>query len=87
LLARAGPFADKTFVLSGGLTGMTRAEAKQRIEERGGRVAASVSKQTDFLVVGAEPGSKLEKAQQLGVEVVDEAGFARLLAENPPAGA
>ena len=84
VLAPSGPLADKSFVLSGGLSSMSRAEAKRRILELGGRVAVSVSKQTDYLVVGSEPGSKLEKAQQLGVEILDEEGFARLLAENPP---
>jgi DNA ligase (NAD+) len=79
LAAASGPLADKIFVLSGGLSGMTRAEAKKRITELGGRVAPSVTKQTDYLVVGSEPGSKLEKAQQLGVEILDEEAFTRLL--------
>ena len=86
-LAPGGPLAGKTFVLSGGLAGMTRAEAKRRIEERGGRVAATVSKKTDYLIAGAEPGSKLATARELAVEIVDEEGFERLLAENPPSGA
>jgi DNA ligase (NAD+) len=82
--APTGPLADKTFVLSGGLSGMTRTQAKQRIEQRGGRVAASVTRQTDYLVVGSDPGSKLEKAQQLGVEILDEDAFVRLLGEGEP---
>jgi DNA ligase (NAD+) len=84
--APSGPLLDKSFVLSGGLSSMTRAEAKRRIQELGGRVSASISKQTDYLVVGSEPGSKLEKAQQLGVEILDEGAFERLLSEHPPAG-
>jgi DNA ligase (NAD+) len=61
---------------------MTRLQAKRGIEARGGRVAASVSKQTDYLVVGTDPGSKLEKARELGVEILDEAGFLALLADG-----
>jgi DNA ligase (NAD+) len=80
-LAPSGPLLGKSFVLSGGLAGMTRLEARRRIEARGGRVAASVSKQTDFLVVGTDPGSKLAKARELGVEILDEAAFANLLAD------
>lgn len=74
-----GALAGKTFVLTGTLERMTRAEAKHRLEEQGAKVASSPSARTDYLVAGAEPGSKLKRAQELGLAILDEAQFAALL--------
>ena len=74
--------AGKSFVLTGALEGLTRAEAKALIQRAGGRVVSTVSKKTDFLLAGADPGSKLTKARSLGVAVLDLEGFNRLLAEE-----
>ncbi len=77
--ATAGRLDGKVFVLTGTLPGLTRGEAKEMIERSGGKVAASVSSQTDYVVAGAEAGSKLEKAHKLGVAVVDEEGLRKIL--------
>jgi DNA ligase (NAD+) len=76
----AGPLAGKTLVLTGTLAGMTRDEARERIAAAGGKVAGSVSKKTDFVVAGAEAGSKLARAQALGISVLQEEDLKRLLA-------
>lgn len=76
-----GPLAERTFVLTGGLAGMTRATAKERIRSLGGKVTGTVSKKTDYLVVGSDPGSKLDRAKQLKVEILDEAALEKLLAD------
>jgi DNA ligase (NAD+) len=81
------PFAGKTFVLTGTLPTLSRDEASSLIREAGGSTSGSVSKHTDFVLAGAEAGSKLEKAQKLGVRVLDEAEFRRLMAGETPAGA
>ena len=75
----SGPFAGKIVVLTGTLAAMTRDEAKERIEALGGKVTGSVSKKTDYVVAGEEAGSKLDKARELGVAVLDEAQFLRIL--------
>ena len=69
----------KTFVLTGTLAHYTRDEAKKLIEDAGGKVAGSVSKKTDYVVAGSDAGSKLDKAKELGVAVLDEAQMRELL--------
>ena len=76
----AGPLAGRTLVVTGTLAGFSRQEAEEAIRRAGGKAAGSVSKKTDFVVAGAEAGSKRDKAMKLGVPVIDEAAFRTLLA-------
>jgi DNA ligase (NAD+) len=75
-----GALAGKTIVLTGALDGLTRGEAERRIVAAGGRIGSGVTKQTDFVVAGVDPGSKLAKAKKLGTTILDEAAFLALLA-------
>jgi DNA ligase (NAD+) len=77
-----GPCVGKTFVLTGTLSGMTRDEAKARIQALGGKVSGSVSRKTDYLVAGENAGSKLSKAQSLEIDILDEAAFEELVADQ-----
>ena len=78
-VAAAGVFTGKTFVLTGTLPTLTREEAERLILAAGGKVSGSVSKKTSYVLAGAEAGSKLDKAKELGVPVIDETEFRRLL--------
>jgi DNA ligase (NAD+) len=80
---REGRATGKTFVLTGTLPTMSRDEAKALIEAHGAKVTGSVSKKTDYVVAGAEAGSKLDKAQALGVTIIDEDGLRALLESRP----
>ena len=77
----AGRLSGQTFVVTGTLAGMTRDEAKAAIQRLGGKVSSSVSKKTSYLVCGADPGSKADRARDLGVPVLDEAAFGELIIE------
>jgi len=79
---KTGAFEGKTVVVTGTLEQFTRQQAKQVIKEAGGKATGSVSKKTDFVLVGADAGSKLEKARQLGVSVIDESQFVEMLSRG-----
>ena len=83
---RAGDtLAGLRIVLTGGLESMSRSEAGKKLEALGAKVTSSVSKQTSYVVAGENPGRKLERAQTLGVEILDEAGLLKLLSDGPGA--
>jgi DNA ligase (NAD+) len=77
--AASGSLSGKVFVLTGALTTMTRDEAKEHIESSGGKVSSLVSTKTDFVVVGADAGSKLKKARLLKIPLIDEKNFIKLI--------
>jgi DNA ligase (NAD+) len=79
----ASPLGGKTFVFTGGLANLSRDEAKAMVAARGGKVTSSVSAKTDYVVAGTDPGSKLAKAQELGVTILDEAEFGELIRGRP----
>ena len=81
-----GPFAGKTFVLTGTLPTLKREEAAARIEALGGKVSSSVSKKTDYLLAGEEAGSKLDKARTLGIAILDEPTFLQMASSTEPQG-
>ena len=76
------PLSGKTFVFTGGLDSFTRDQAGKIVMSQGANVSTSVSKQTDYLVAGADPGSKLDKARQLGIKIIDEKEFKKLIGES-----
>jgi len=84
--ARRGPLAGKVVVLTGSLESMSRQEATEAVERLGARVAASVSKKTSFVIAGADAGTKLEKARQLGIDVLDEEAFRAVIMSNKASG-
>src|SRR5581483_6471017 len=79
---RAGPLSGKTFVITGSLESMPRSRAEELLRSLGAKTADSVTKKTDYLVVGEAPGSKLQKAQQYDTKLLDEAALLSLLEEN-----
>ena len=83
VIQKDGPLAGKTFVITGTLSQWSRKGAEERVEQLGGRASGSVSKKTDYVVAGDNAGSKLDKAQELGIEILDEKPFAELTGGKP----
>jgi len=81
-VAQEAPLAGKTFVFTGRLASLTREEARRLVEERGGKVASSVSRKVDYLVVGEDPGSKLDRARALGIKELSEREFLELVGRS-----
>jgi DNA ligase (NAD+) len=79
---RKGSIAGKTFVITGTLDSMKRSEAKELIKSKGGSLSSSVTENTDYLVTGESPGSKLRKALELSIPVIDEMAFLSMLKED-----
>jgi DNA ligase (NAD+) len=78
-----GPLRAKTFVFTGALSSMTREEAGDAVERMGGHVGSSVSRKTDYVVVGEDPGSKAARAEKLGIQMLDEEAFLKLVGRPP----
>src|SRR5206468_12124252 len=76
---KSDKFAGKAFVFTGGLANRSREDAGELVKQHGGKISGSVSKKTDYVVVGADPGSKYDKAKELGVTILDEKEFEELL--------
>jgi DNA ligase (NAD+) len=76
---KSNRLAGKSFVFTGGLANRSREEAGELVKQHGGKIASSVSKKTDYVVVGSDPGSKYDKAKELGVAILDEAEFEKLV--------
>ena len=72
-------FVGKSFVVTGSLESLTREQAQDRIRELGGDVSSSVSKETDYVVAGSSPGSKYDKAKELGIKIIDEKEFLKMI--------
>ena len=77
-----GKLGGKTFVLTGTLPNLSREDAKEKIEALGGKVSGSVSKKTDYIVAGADPGSKYDKAAELRITILDETGLLQLMQDS-----
>ena len=81
-VVKSQKFAGKSFVFTGGLANRSREEAGELVQQNGGKVSSSVSKKTDYVVVGTDPGSKYDKAKELGVAILTEAEFEKLLSSK-----